>query len=68
MYKTFERRRPEFPLAWDEIGAEPGPHAEIASAHDAELEPVRFRASLWVEIAADIRRHRAQEKKGTASC
>jgi hypothetical protein len=42
---------------------------EPAGETDAARSSARFRASLWLGIAADIRRRRAaQETKGMVSC
>ena len=51
----------DFAMAPEPIGG--------TGAQDNERASARFRASLWLGIAADIRRNRAaQETKGNVSC
>ena len=53
---------PDFGLAWEQPAGE-------TDAPNPERESARFRASLWLSLAADIRRRRAsQEMKGMAPC
>jgi hypothetical protein len=53
---------PEFGMAWEQPAGETG-------TPNPECECARFRASLWLSLAADIRRRRAsQEMKGMAPC
>jgi hypothetical protein len=45
------------------------PERNETAAHEPERNSAHFRASLWLGIAADIRRERlSREMKGQASC
>lgn len=53
---------PDFVMVWEQ-------QAEETDAQNPERECGRFRACLWLGLAADIRRRRAsQEMKGIVSC
>ena len=45
------------------------PERNETDAHEPERDSAHFRASLWLGIAADIRRERlSRETKGRVSC
>jgi hypothetical protein len=45
------------------------PERSETDAHEPERDSAQFRASLWLGIAADIRRERlSRETKGRVSC
>jgi hypothetical protein len=53
---------PDFGMTWEQ-------EARETDAPNPERGIARFRASLWLSLAADIRRRRAsQEMKGTVPC
>jgi hypothetical protein len=61
MLKHLSRSPDDFTAAW--------PQADQTNGQSPEHERARFRAFLWLGIAADIRRRRASEEmKGLVSC
>ena len=58
----------EFAKTWDTDGDVPEQQAGKTGARLVERECARFRAVLWLGLAADIRRRASQEMKGMVSC